>query len=88
MLLDELLGNQFALISTYQLEDNHAQAFERKLGAKTLILNKDFQSATFEAWMSKHDMDFVLIRPDRYIYDAGKMKNLEQVFTTLSKQLA
>ncbi|MBX2875187.1 MAG: bifunctional 3-(3-hydroxy-phenyl)propionate/3-hydroxycinnamic acid hydroxylase [Saprospiraceae bacterium] len=85
--LDELLGNQFALISTQKLGGTHTQAFEKQLGAKILILNKDFQATPFEEWMAKHDIDFVLIRPDRYIYDAGKMKHLEQVFTSLSKQL-
>lgn len=87
ILLDELLGNQFALISTQKLQDTHAQTLERKVSAKILILNKDFQSNAFEAWMFQHDMDFVLIRPDRYIYDAGKMNSLEKVFTSLSKQL-
>ena len=87
ILLDELLGNQFALISTEKLRGVLVETFHKKLGGKVLLLDNDFQSTIFKEWMAAQQMDFVLIRPDKYIFDAGKMGDLENVLKALFKQL-
>ena len=87
ILLDELLGNQFALISAEKLRGVLVETFHKKLGGKVLLLDNDFQSTIFKEWMVAQQMDFVLIRPDRYIFDAGKMDDLENVLNALFNQL-
>ena len=83
MFLDDILRDQFALISTHKIANSYLQAFKSKLGGNTFLLNMDFHSATLEQWMSDHQMDFIIIRPDRYVYDAGQISDLEKILKKL-----
>ena len=74
--LDDFLGNQFALVSTKKIANTFLKAFNNKLGGNTYILNKDFHGSIFQQWMKDQQMDFVIIRPDRYIYEAGPISEL------------
>ncbi len=87
ILLDELLGNQFALISTEKITNSLLEIFKNKLGGKTYLLNKDFYSTVLQQWMIDQQMDFVIIRPDRYIYDAGQISDLEKILKKLIDDL-
>lgn len=77
--LDTLLGNQFALISTTTINEKQTTAFKEKINGQVLLLGRDFQSEVFTNWMLTHKIDFVVIRPDRYVFDAGRKKDLEEI---------
>lgn len=81
LLLDELLGNQFVLISTKEIPSVLATHFKNQLNGQVFLIKKDFMSSKFEEWMQIHKMEFVIIRPDRYIFDAGRLKDLEKVLS-------
>lgn len=87
ILLDELLGNQFALISTQKITNSLLKNFNNKLGGKTYLLNTHFYSTVLQQWMTNQQMEFVIIRPDRYIYDAGQISDLEKVLNQLFDSL-
>lgn len=87
VLLDELLGNQFALICSKPIPDLAMEAFYRKIGGNILVLGEDFDSEILRQWMQEHKMDLVLVRPDRYIYDAGKMIHAGKILAAIFDQL-
>lgn len=72
VLLDELLGNNFVCIC--RQKSNSLPKNIQNLNFKTLIIDEDFQDINGELknWMRKHKVTFVLVRPDRYIFEAEK----------------
>jgi len=62
---------------------------KEKLHLKILTLDKDIIDSenVLTKWFSKHKIDFVIIRPDKYIYDAGRLYNLEKTTQHLQEQL-
>ena len=75
-LLDEILGNQFALIIKGKIGENEIANFRQFTNGHTFLLGKDFSSAELSDWMEDNKIDFVIIRPDRYVFDAGKTQEL------------
>lgn len=71
VLLDELLGNGFVCISSQK--SNPIDEIPQNLSIKILIIDGDFQDSTDELkiWMEQHKLAFVILRPDRYIFEAG-----------------
>lgn len=83
LLLDELLGNQFALISKVTIDNKPWQEWMETFNCKTLVIGQDFNSAHYSEWMLNHKVDFVIVRPDRYIYSAGKSKDVTNIIPLL-----
>ena len=75
--------------SVTQLEIIQASYLKEKLHLKILTLDKDIIDSenVLTKWFSKHKIDFVIIRPDKYIYDAGRLYNLEKTTQHLQEQL-
>ena len=90
--LDAFLNDNFVLF----LQKNTITStpnitfLKEKIDLKIVTLNKDFLD--FENiltnWFSSQKIDFVVIRPDKYIYDAGRLYALEKVMQDLQEQLA
>jgi len=87
LLLDELLGNRFALITTKIVQPEQVEDFKNELSGKVFLVGKDFSSSEYQNWMKVNKMEFVIIRPDRYIFDGGRMASLEEVLIGLFKLL-
>ena len=83
MFLDDFLGNQFALISLQKLRIAQQNHFKKLTNGCTYVLGKNFQSPVLDNWMQEHKMEFVIIRPDRYIYEAGQISDLEKILKKL-----
>lgn len=75
--LDDLIGNNFALLSNHSARGVDVSRFVNQFGGKKLgmITEYDDPSGEMLGWFQKHKVDSVLLRPDRYIYDAGKDGN-------------
>lgn len=78
LLLDELLGNQFAIISRKEISAPLITHFKSRLNGQVFLVGKSFTSTKLAEWMRAHKMEFVIIRPDRYIYDGGLIRDLEK----------
>ena len=51
-------------------------------------MGQDFTSIIYKEWMKANKMEFVIIRPDRYVFDAGKLKDLGMVLNTFFGMLS
>ena len=87
MLLDDLLGNRFALISRASISQIQTKEFTQIVNGQVLQLGMDFHSVVFEEWLLQYKIDFAIIRPDRYIFDAGKMAVLDTVLNDLNNNV-
>lgn len=96
VLLDEVLGQQFALIVR---KGAPAQSLKiRELADSlpfrlvTFATNPEpgvigDQSGALHNWFNREKVDFVLVRPDRYVYDAGRADQLDAVLQTFVASL-
>lgn len=74
VMMDDLIGHRFALIALRPASRSANQDwFEKALGGVVLALGDDFddQEGRLQDYMKKHQVSSVLLRPDRYIFDAG-----------------
>ena len=44
------------------------------------------ESGALDAWFGEARMDFAVIRPDRVVFDAGRMADLEAVLAAYAEQ--
>jgi 3-(3-hydroxy-phenyl)propionate hydroxylase len=97
VLLDEVLGNDFALLfrrdEINALHPTVKRARER-LKLKLVSFDANASPASLgdtdgklDAWFTQHRLDFVLIRPDRYVFDGGRIHQLEAVMAPLLETL-
>lgn len=72
-LMDKFIGLNFALISISEANGENVYRFMRELGGKVLKIGVDFQDheGRFMKWCKENKVETVLLRPDRYIFDAG-----------------
>lgn len=72
-LLDDLIGLKFALISINSPTGNSVHRFSQELGGVVLKLGKHLldTDGSLGEWFRKNRVEVVLLRPDRYIFDAG-----------------
>ncbi|MES9968559.1 MAG: bifunctional 3-(3-hydroxy-phenyl)propionate/3-hydroxycinnamic acid hydroxylase [Candidatus Thiodiazotropha sp.] len=72
-LLDDLVGLNFALITTNSPMGKSVYRFRKELNGTVLKLGMDFEDPdeTLLQWFRKNKVNAVLVRPDRYIFDAG-----------------
>lgn len=73
MRLDKLIGTKFALISTDSSTGENVYRFIKELGGIVLKQDYDFHDhdGQFMAWCKANKVKTILMRPDRYIFDAG-----------------
>jgi 3-(3-hydroxy-phenyl)propionate hydroxylase len=76
---DDLVGYQFALVCNADLLSN-ADIVSLKQSGITLVYEK-IESAInpFFIWLKNNCIDFALVRPDKIIFDTGKIENLSIV---------
>ena len=89
--LDAFLNDNFVLLlrkNTITSTPNIV-FLQEKINLKIVTLNKDFLDFenVLTNWFSKQKIDFVVIRPDKYIYDAGSLYTLEKVMQYLRRRL-
>ncbi len=72
-LLDTYIGNHFALIFIDAYDNTILERFVSDFNPVHLDFSEQgpFTSEVLVAWMRKHRLNYVLLRPDRYIFDAG-----------------
>jgi len=91
ILLDELLGDGFSIISKSGSDYQIFQMDDFRISQKDGHLNKPsliFQSAALQTWFSENNIEFVMIRPDRYVYDAGKITDIQRILDNFREQFA
>jgi 3-(3-hydroxy-phenyl)propionate hydroxylase len=93
VLLDEVLGHDFALL--FRCDEINAlhpavkrarERFNLKLvsfDAKASPMSIGDTDGKLDAWFTQHRLDFVLIRPDRYVFDGGRTHQLAAVMAPL-----
>jgi len=89
MLLDDVLGNGFALLVRGDRLDPTHPALEQLQTRLPLSVFKFGTLADTDQigdcngsllrWFEQHDIDFVLIRPDRYVLDAGNASSYPSI---------
>src|SRR5271157_1460327 len=97
-LLDEALGYDFAVLAR---KGSLAQPkvvldeLQRALPVRVLEFGDGSENAditdhtgVLERWFNQYGIDFVLIRPDRYIFDAGSSPELEAAVRSLQSCLS
>lgn len=98
VLLDETLGHGFALLARRGRLDAQRALLERLARVVDLRVVEFAEepegavigdaTGTLERWFDESDADFVLIRPDRYVFDAGRAEQLNTVVERFSAGLA
>lgn len=73
MLLDDVAGDGFLLLTNGSDASQKEAWFDKKLGGKRLHIGTDIEDSKgyLTAYFDKHDISAILVRPDRYIFDAG-----------------
>jgi 3-(3-hydroxy-phenyl)propionate hydroxylase len=96
-LLDEVLGSQFAILARSGTLDGRRGAIDR-LRTRVPVEVVEFDGDATEHrigdpdgilsdWFDRNGVDFVLLRPDRHVYDAGRADALDRVVASFSEQL-
>lgn len=88
VLLDELIGDRFALISRKPVSGEAVSWLYSTLGATSLTIGKDISDpgGKLTQYFIDNKVDTVLLRPDYYIFDAGDDANV--ICCALREQLA
>ncbi|MEM6805743.1 MAG: hypothetical protein AAF696_30370, partial [Bacteroidota bacterium] len=98
LLLDECLGNGFAILARKsaiskaitELDDTH---FLKKYGQWIAFDTYEDENtlgdhtARLRTYFDKHKVDFMLIRPDRYIFDGGKISEFPEIIRDFEKRM-
>ena len=94
VLLDECLGNGFALILQCPIPLHQIRNLAKRI--HLCILTIDFEDDNGQSihdynnllkdWFRTNRVDFVLLRPDRHIYDAGKASAFPKIFQSFLNQ--
>lgn len=77
ILLDSVLGSGLALVSVVPASGPEVEALTREFGARCLVIGQDFDdpSGTIMDLLSGASAKHVLVRPDRYVFDASDDAN-------------
>jgi 3-(3-hydroxy-phenyl)propionate hydroxylase len=88
VLLDDVLGTGFALLGRVEARlSTENQAAASRLPIRCVTLGTDFtdQTNTLQAWLDQAKANFILIRPDRYIF--GSSTDANELVQALRSQL-
>ncbi|MDW7695218.1 FAD-dependent monooxygenase [Flammeovirgaceae bacterium SG7u.111] len=77
---DELLGDDFALISLGKISEDERRVLKTSFPLKFVVAPE----GEIAAWMRRYEIEVVIVRPDRYIFDAGNRQELRQLFNRLT----
>ncbi|MBC7300580.1 MAG: bifunctional 3-(3-hydroxy-phenyl)propionate/3-hydroxycinnamic acid hydroxylase [Nocardia sp.] len=71
--LDRATGNEFTLLTLRRPRAAASAEFARRFGGRVVVLGDEVVCADGEltAWLRHHRVEAVLVRPDRYVFDAG-----------------
>lgn len=94
VLLDDLLGTDFVIVARRGTLAKQASAVS-SLQAASGVLLLEFgppvsrspivdRDGKLTAWMDAHDADFVVLRPDRYVFDAGRAGDFNRAVAALA----
>lgn len=85
MLMDDLFGNQLTIVTNFKLPPSTIDTFQKKVLGKVYTMKYEFIDNTHElaTWMKKNKVDFVVTRPDHYVFDAGRQGEEEKVLSEL-----
>lgn len=94
--LDDLCTNHVVILCRQAISTDLIENLPERFPIR--ILNVDFENSTGQSiydyqhlltnWFTKKQLDFVILRPDRYIFDAGKAASFPNVFQSLINQLS
>jgi len=97
VLLDEVLGNDFALLSRAGSLASHepaVAALRHRLRLKSVAFGPAAATGgvadsdgVLTRLFETHNADFMLIRPDRYVFDAGRASDLARVAQDMTARL-
>ncbi len=89
VLLDHVLGDGFSLLSPAGSLDGHDAAVAHlgrtvplrhvRFGGQAAGSRVGDRDRVLTRWFDRHRADFVLIRPDRYVFDGGRARDLPAV---------
>ncbi len=85
MLMDDLFGNQLTILTNFAFPQSTIATFHKKTLGKTFTLKYEFIDHTHDlrVWMKKNKVDFVILRPDHYVFDAGRKGQEDKVLNQL-----
>ncbi len=89
ILLDDAVGAGFTLIQSTPIPSPDTSWFKEELGGAVFTISEDFRDldGKLASYFETHDVSQILVRPDRYIFDAsdGTSDLLAKLKTALSK---
>ncbi|MES9968516.1 MAG: FAD-dependent monooxygenase [Candidatus Thiodiazotropha sp.] len=73
-LMDQAIGNGFALLSRKPVPDGKSSQFSQSVGGTVIYIGKDILDCEgkLNKWFNNEGVDCVLLRPDKYVFSAGK----------------
>ena len=71
--IDDVLGVRFALIALDEATGEAVERFRRDLHGVVLRIDRDVREpgGRLERWLKRRGVRAVIVRPDRYVFDAG-----------------
>ena len=72
--MDDVIGSGFVLLSKNPVDSDLTDKLAAAVGARSLVINQGVidRHGKLTAWLDAHDANCVLLRPDKYVYSAGK----------------
>jgi 3-(3-hydroxy-phenyl)propionate hydroxylase len=83
-LMDQAIGKGFVLLSRKPVSDEKSSQFRQSVGGTIVSIGKDILDCDgqLKKWFNSEGVDCVLLRPDKYVFSAGK--NPSQVLDEFS----
>lgn len=76
-LLDDFTGAGFVLLQSRPVDSAEAVWFKKDLGGSVFVVGEDFrdEGETLTAFFDQHEVTQILVRPDRFIFNASGSEN-------------
>ena len=95
VLVDEILGSSFAVIGLDRDPSPHFDALSDALSIRCLTFGQSAAGATMltdptgtlQRWFAEHNAEFVIIRPDRFVFGAYTVGTIADASAELMAQL-